>query len=105
MYIHRKTDIELEKWKAESNHKPLLIRGARQVGKTKTIREFGKQFDVFIEINFKESPRLKTLFQDQLSPAEICVNIFMRLSEFQSIVSAVVFRKFLLYDVCLYRHA
>ena len=75
MYIHRKTDIELEKWKAESNHKPLLIRGARQVGKTKTIREFGKQFDVFIEINFKESPRLKTLFQDQLSPAEICENI------------------------------
>jgi len=75
MYINRKADIELEKWKADSKHKPLLIRGARQVGKTKTIREFGKQFDVFIEINFEESPRLKALFQDELSPAAICENI------------------------------
>ena len=75
MYFHRKADIELEKWKAENNHKPLLIRGARQVGKTKTIREFGKTFDNFIEINFEESPRLKALFSDELSPATICQNI------------------------------
>ncbi len=57
MYIERKADIELEKWRMETKHKPLLIRGARQVGKTKTIREFGKKFDNFIEINFEESPR------------------------------------------------
>lgn len=43
MYIPRKTDIELNKWKSISNHKPLLIRGARQVGKTKTVREFAKK--------------------------------------------------------------
>ena len=75
MYINRKADIELERWKAESKHKPLLIRGARQVGKTNTIREFGKKFDNFIEINFEESPRLKALFSDELSPATICENI------------------------------
>jgi len=75
MYIHRNTDIELIKWKAESKRKPLLIRGARQVGKTKTIRELGKTFDNFIEINFEESPRLKILFSDELSPANICENI------------------------------
>jgi len=75
MYIQRSIDIELEKWKNESNHKPLLIRGARQVGKTKTIREFGKKFENLIEINFEESPRLKKLFSDDLSPIAICENI------------------------------
>ena len=75
MYIKRNIDIELEKWKAESKHKPLLIRGARQVGKTDTIREFGKNFENFIELNFEESPRLKTLFSDDLSPDGICENI------------------------------
>ena len=75
MYIFRNTDIELEKWKSESKHKPLLIRGARQIGKTKTIREFGKKFEIFIEINFEESPRLKALFSDELSPQAICENI------------------------------
>lgn len=75
MYINRKTDLELEKWRIESKHKPLLIRGARQVGKTKSIREFGKKFDSFIEINFEETPRLKALFSNELSPAAICENI------------------------------
>ena len=75
MYIHRNVDFELEKWKATNNHKPLLIRGARQVGKTKTIREFGKSFENFIEINFEETPRLKALFSEDLSPANICENI------------------------------
>ncbi|MFH1197782.1 MAG: AAA family ATPase [bacterium] len=75
MYIKRKIDIELEKWKSESTRKPLLIRGARQVGKTKTVREFAKSFENFIEINFEETPRSKALFADDLSPASICENI------------------------------
>lgn len=75
MYIKRNIDIELKKWKNESKHKPLLIRGARQVGKTKTIREFGEKFENLIEINFEESPRLKKLFSDELSPLTICENI------------------------------
>jgi len=75
MYIQRKADAELAEWRSEKKHKPLLIRGARQVGKTKTIREFGKKFDNFIEINFEESPRLKELFAGELSPVSICENI------------------------------
>ncbi len=75
MYIPRKVDVELEKWKDDSRRKPLLIRGARQVGKTKTVREFGKKFDNYIEINFEESPQLKALFSDELSPGRICENI------------------------------
>ncbi|MCF8374332.1 MAG: AAA family ATPase [Bacteroidales bacterium] len=75
MYIQRKVDIELEKWKADPSRKPLLIRGARQVGKTKTVREFGNKFEFYIEINFEASPRLKALFADELSPETICENI------------------------------
>jgi len=75
MYIQRKADTKLAKWKLENKHKPLLVRGARQVGKTNTIREFGKNFEFFIEINFEQSPRLKALFSDELSPETICGNI------------------------------
>ncbi|WP_353743388.1 AAA family ATPase, partial [Treponema sp.] len=41
----------LEEWKNNDTHKPLVIRGARQVGKTTVIREFGKSFDTFIQLN------------------------------------------------------
>jgi predicted AAA+ superfamily ATPase len=75
MYIRRKIDIDLENWKSESVHKPLLIRGARQVGKTKTLREFTKSFENFVEINFEETPSMKALFSRDLSPADICDNI------------------------------
>lgn len=75
MYIKRKADLELEQWRNLKKHKPLLIRGARQVGKTRTIREFGKKFDYFIEINFEERPLLKELFTNDLSPSSICENI------------------------------
>jgi len=75
MYISRKVDKELVHWKAESRRKPLLIRGARQVGKTLTVRELGKKFDNFIEINFEETPRLKELFTGDLNPSAICENI------------------------------
>ncbi|NUN09138.1 MAG: ATP-binding protein [Ignavibacteriaceae bacterium] len=74
-YIPRKIDSELLKWKEENDHKPLLIRGARQVGKTKTIREFGKTFENFIEVNFEESPSVRSLFEGDLSPAGICENL------------------------------
>ncbi len=75
MYLPRKIDKELEKWKAESKRKPLLIRGARQVGKTHTVRQLGKKFESFIEINFEENPRLKVLFAGELNPISICENI------------------------------
>ncbi len=75
MYIARKADTELKRWKLESSRKPLLMRGARQVGKTKTIREFGKAFDNFVEVNFEESPQLRPLFDNDLSPSALCENL------------------------------
>jgi len=42
---------QMRQWSRRSPHKPLVIRGARQVGKSTLVREFGKEFDVFIEVN------------------------------------------------------
>ena len=42
-YLKRKADLFLTEWKADSDRKPLMIKGARQVGKTETIRRFGER--------------------------------------------------------------
>lgn len=56
----------LRKWKNEPNRKPLVIRGARQVGKTELVRIFAKEeFDTLIEINFDEHPGKASLFADE----------------------------------------
>lgn len=72
-----KRDIEniLLNWKDETNRKPLLLRGARQVGKSYTISEFGrKAFDDLVIINFEQFPKYKECF-NTLSPNEITENI------------------------------
>lgn len=46
---------QLRSWRDRNPHKPLVIRGARQVGKSTLVREFGKEFDVFIEVNLELS--------------------------------------------------
>jgi predicted AAA+ superfamily ATPase len=62
MYIQRKIDDVLLTWQWSSSRKPLLIRGARQVGKSTAVRNLSKQFDYFIEINFDEQPEYQNLF-------------------------------------------
>ena len=47
----RELITQMRRWSKQPSHKPLVIRGARQVGKSTLVREFGKEFDVFIEIN------------------------------------------------------
>ena len=60
MYLKRKADEYLEAWYKNPDRKPLIVKGARQVGKTKTIREFaGKHYDSIIEINFFAHPNYK----------------------------------------------
>ena len=65
----------LLQWKDSVNRKPLIVRGARQVGKTYTIEEFGRNnFDVYVKVNFEETPELKTIFQTN-NVAEIIQSI------------------------------
>jgi site-specific DNA-adenine methylase len=63
MYIRRAIDMELINWKNSVTRKPLLLRGARQVGKSSAIRNLGKSFTHFIEINFDEKKEWTTLFE------------------------------------------
>ena len=69
-----KRDIEknLLAWKKEDNRKVLLIRGARQVGKTYSARELGKTFKHYIEVNFEEERAVKQFFSGSLNPSAIC---------------------------------
>jgi predicted AAA+ superfamily ATPase len=66
--MNRSLMTNLLAWMADSDRKPLLIRGARQVGKSHLVREFSRQFDSFMEINFEMDPALDTIFSDSLDP-------------------------------------
>ncbi|MFA6262908.1 MAG: AAA family ATPase [Candidatus Babeliales bacterium] len=69
--MKRLIDFHLERWKTDKYRKPLLLRGARQVGKTYSVRELGKSFPNFIELNFENQPQLAALFQEDLNPKRI----------------------------------
>ena len=58
-YFPRKIDPVLEKWSISDHRKPLILSGARQTGKTSSIREFGKKFDLFVELNLERYADLK----------------------------------------------
>lgn len=60
--MYRESMAFLNDWKQRKTRKPLIIRGARQVGKTWLIDEFAKGFDVFIKINFEEHPEYCDFF-------------------------------------------
>jgi predicted AAA+ superfamily ATPase len=61
--MYRNALADLKNWKNQKNRKPLVLRGARQVGKTWLVREFAKEdFDHVIEINFDETPEQAKLF-------------------------------------------
>lgn len=59
----------------ESNRTALLITGARQIGKTYSIREFGKTFESFIEINFVENPDAVALFANAKDSRDILLRL------------------------------
>ncbi len=61
MYFMRNIDLELREWALEVNRKPLVLRGARQTGKSSSVREFGKEFELFIELNLDRHADLSLL--------------------------------------------
>lgn len=63
MYIERHIDALLLEWKNSSRLKPLLLRGARQVGKSWAVKHLGEKFDYFVEVNFEKRPELLEVFQ------------------------------------------
>lgn len=74
--LKRKIDKYLEEWKASIDKKPLIVKGARQVGKTASIRYFGeKYYNNIVEINFALQPKYKQIFADGYEVDSIIKNI------------------------------
>lgn len=66
--MYRKAELILQKWKENPNKKALLITGARQIGKTYLVRQFGKaNYDNFVEINFITHPTAADIFSGDLN--------------------------------------
>lgn len=111
MYLRRKIDKFLEEWKRNEDRKPLIIRGARQIGKTESIKHFAEDnYSNFIEINFVEEPKYKGIIADGYKTDDIIKNIsrintewkfvpgetlifFDELQEFPEIATALKFFK------------
>ena len=73
---------KLLRWKNKNNRNPLIVRGARQVGKTFLIQEFGKKcFSQIHYINFENNRKLDTLFEDKLDPRKILFALELSLSK------------------------
>ncbi|MBD5113618.1 MAG: ATP-binding protein [Ruminococcaceae bacterium] len=76
MYMARKADRFLAEWKNNSDRKPLIIKGSRQVGKTETIRRFAAEnYESVIEINFVEEPKYEAITTDGYKTEDIIRNI------------------------------
>ena len=75
MYLKRHIDSDLGEWRNSLVRMPLLLRGARQVGKTESVRNLGSSFENFIEVNFEKNKRAHAVFESDLSPYEICENL------------------------------
>ena len=69
--MKRLIDWHLKNWKSDPRRKPLVLRGARQVGKTHAVRELGKYFESVVEVNFEQLPEAKTIFDKDLMPERI----------------------------------
>ncbi len=84
--LRRKIDKFLLDWKNSKNRKPLIIKGARQIGKTTSIRKFGEEnYKSFIEINFVSMPEFTNIFQDGYTPDKIIKNMSLLNNDFKFI--------------------
>lgn len=93
--IKRKMYKYLISWKQKKDKSALIIKGARQVGKSYLVREFGRnEYEGYIEINFLKNPLYKNIFKGDLSAEEI----FKRLSAYIPNLKIIPFKTLLFLD-------
>ena len=72
MEIYREIISSLKRWKDSSPRKPILLKGARQIGKTWVMEAFGKEcFEHYAKFDFDRQPELKSVFRTSKSPERI----------------------------------
>jgi len=81
MYFDRIIDKHLLEWIKEEGRKPILLRGARQVGKSSCVRKLAEHFESFVEINFEKDEKIHALFASDLIPKQICDNLSIQLNK------------------------
>mgnify|MGYP003479375146 FL=1 len=81
---------KLEAWKANAKHKPLILRGARQVGKTTVVNEFGTQFDNYLYFNL-ENPESIKLFEMEIPLDDLVNMLYASLGKSQKGGSTLIF--------------
>ncbi|MGE3954202.1 MAG: ATP-binding protein [Parachlamydiales bacterium] len=77
--MKRLIHADLRKWKGKPNRKPLLIRGARQVGKTHAVRTLAESFEDFVELNLENDPKACTVFEPDLKADRILRDLTIHL--------------------------
>ena len=76
LYLKRKIDTYLIQWKKNVERSPLIVKGARQIGKTESIRRFAERnYKSVIYINFVEEPKYKLITDDGYKTEDIIRNI------------------------------
>lgn len=74
--LRRKIDAFLLDWKDRKDKKPLIVKGARQIGKTRSIEWFAyNNYKSVVQINFVEQPKYKSIFDNGFEVGEILKNI------------------------------
>ena len=74
--MDRQLFTHLEAWKGKGKRKPLILMGARQVGKTFLLQQFAREkYHSYVYLNFEDTPSLKKLFEESLQPKDIIRNI------------------------------
>lgn len=73
--LRRKIDDFLIKWKSNTDRMPLIIKGARQIGKTSSIEHFAENYKNFVEINFIDEPQYTKIFASGYSPDNVIKEI------------------------------
>ena len=66
---------EMKEWRNKEHHKPLILKGSRQVGKTWLMKEFSKEFDDSIYCNFENMNQISSVFKTSLDPNVIIANL------------------------------
>lgn len=84
MFLRRKVNDYLLKWKSDKNKMPLIIKGARQIGKTESIEHFAKEnYEYIVEINFVLQNAYKDIFDDGYEVDTIIKNISLKNPNFE----------------------
>lgn len=90
--LKRKVDDFLLKWKNSADKKPLIVKGARQIGKTCSIESFAKgNYESVVQINFVEQPKYRSIFDDGFEVDAVVKNISLLNPDFVFIPNDTLF--------------